>query len=234
MAHRTWGRGVALAVPLVIAGSLFVLADGDHAQDRGEGSSYLGVSRAVAPIPGALTTLAEAEGLVDFPIPVLPQTILPDPCSGVKTAISIQQVWASTDDVPKDSMQVGVTYTHGLWMSINSLGLYTFADAAEIPPVEEVFDPADFPQGLYDTQVRGHPAWAKDFDPDFKCAQQNPGGHAHVTTTPDPPTNEATALLYDPRVTGSIRWMENGAVIHLVGPFTVGQLIELADGLSWS
>jgi len=174
--------------------------------NEGLGRQQFAAGRGGPPIEGEPVSLDAAASRVAFPVLILPEIVLRDPCSGGEAALSLQGVWVSPTSTPTELREVGVTYSHGIWMALHPKQTFAFGDKSEMPTVEEAFDPRDFPEGLETGEVRGHVAHINEADAD-----------------PCPPA---------PTTSANLMWMEEGAVVQLVGPFQSSQMISLAAGMA--
>lgn len=124
------------------------------------------------PIPGELTSLAEARQRVSYSLPLVKASALSNPCGSGAGPVTLLDVWASpaTSESTPSERQVGMNYTHGLWVSLAPPSLYVFPDEAELPTVEQAFSPDDYPASVSTGSVRGHVAWVRQGDPAAACA----------------------------------------------------------------
>lgn len=174
--------------------------------------------RNAQPIPGRPVAWGEAIRAARTPLPRLRPIFLPDPCTGFESPVHLRSVWASGS---VREWQVGVAYTHGLWMTLEAAANYNDASAPELRPLQEAFPRYDFPVGLENGAVRGHRAWIGELDPRFKCSR---------------PTTNANGdwFIFDVTRTASLSWKERGVVVGLNGPFSARTLSSLASAMSWA
>ncbi len=228
--HQRRGCRVFVAtsiLPLVLLAAVVVSSTASlrlrQSSDSERRFSVTGVTVDPAPIPGIRATLAGAATTAPYPIPLLPAKQLEVPCLGVSAPLAPVDVWVSPPDTtPSQEIQVGVNFTHGIWMSLNPLSLEAITPVdGDLPHVADVFASFDTPDFVEGT-VRGHRAWTRGFDPD-------------LFTCPDPETVPVDgAVVYDPTTTANIQWLENDVVIEVAGPFPVEVLTELAQDIKWA
>lgn len=212
-----------------------------------------------APIPGSLTTLPIAKQQAGYGVPILKSAPLSDRC-GRDRVFGLVNIWVGGGETDEgvEPVQLGMNHTHGVWVSVSPSALMEFGAVSEMPTVESWFPPEDYPSELFTTSVRGHTAWANEFDSEvFSCDTGEEVSvendltegltEPNLSASPDPalgcvsdecppedetqvPAVPAPAFMYDPITSGSIKWMEDDLVIHVVGPFTVSELAELVEG----
>jgi hypothetical protein len=198
------------------------------------------------PIPGEAVSLAQARLRVDYPIPILDSSTLPDACTSVQAPVTLIQMWATSEGEDRELRQVGSSYSHGLWISVTPLAGYNFGNVSEMPTVESWFGPEDPVTELETSRVRGHVAWAGELDPNFSCegapvpdAIQSPSANVPRVHTEEEEcaglkcVPDAPKIMFNPMMTGSVTWLENGVAVNLVGPYSVAQLAVLAENISW-
>ena len=200
------------------------------------------------PIPGEPVSLAQARLRVDYAIPILASSPLPDACTAVQGPVTLVQMWATSESEDRELRQVGSSYSHGLWISVTPLAGYNFGIVSEMPTVENWFGAKDPETRLETSRVRGHVAWAAELDPNFSCegggripeiiqspAANVPEVHAgEEECTGSNCVPDAAKIMFNPRMTGSVTWLENGVAVNLVGPYPVSQLAALAENISWA
>lgn len=186
-----------------------------------------------APIPGEQVTLDEAMARVSYRLFLLHEAMrASDPCTGVPGSLRLTGIWATEiGSAPTELRRVGMTYTHGVWITLTPKQAWAASRDDELLPVEEAFSPDDYPDGLTTDSIRGHVAWTKELDPDFSCEvailpQPQPSGSLGPVASPQ-------SDVYDPRLTASLRWMENQASVQLVAPFQLPTVKSLAESGSW-
>lgn len=231
---------VGSVVPALALFAAITVGSGE--EDAGPPLRLIGRGTSVGltnPISGELLSLAEAQDRAPFSLPVLPGVEIPNPCTGKAEQLQLLEVWASAEGTTPQDRQVGMVYSGGVWVMVESVGRWseTIQKAGELPSV----DALDEPGRLIDARVRGHNAWTVEAKP-TPCEEVNrasppqvvgPSPNPGVSPTVDP-SDTKPAVLYDPARTGSIRWVENGLVIEIVGPLSVKELTDLAEGLSWA
>ena len=227
---------LALLVPLAVAGTVFVAQLGSHG-DEGVGVPFRpGTAPWMGPIPGTQTTLAAAEAAAAFQeVPLLTPVTVKDPCTGAAEQVELLETWVNS--VAADSSkQLGFVYTDGVWMSVSSVESFD-TDAikgGELAPLDSVFSPDERPTSLRDAEVRGHAAWVKDLSSDFSCKDAVAVvGSDSVPGPTDAPPIPSSDRVFDVTQTASLRWVENGVMVHLVGPFSIDDLTAIADGVTW-
>jgi hypothetical protein len=213
---------------------------------------------------GDVVTLAEARLRVDYPIPLLPSVTLSDPCGGPSQTLSPTEVWASKPSVDRSSREIAIAYPLGIWMVAIPKNFFNdnVANPDELPSVEAAFPTSDFAGGTTTGTVRGHTAWVQSPDAALDCTTasywavplENPVPPAPSRLGPyapkDPPVviapttvptdlplqaqSVGVAIHYAASGCSTLFWMEDGVVIHLVAPFPVAQLTDLAQGISFS
>lgn len=194
-----------------------------------------------APIPGAdlMPTLIDARSRVDYPIPTLTPTTLPDPCqAGKMVTLALKDIWASRTSIDRDLRQVGLTYSGGVWMSVTPKirQVDPIPSLSELPTVLEFFSPDDFPDELITGVTRGHVAWLNELGPGDLCSERADEGDIVII---DPGENGPGApagtepLRFLGTVTAHIEWMENDVIIHLTGPYNISTLQALAGTINW-
>jgi hypothetical protein len=186
------------------------------------------------PIPGMEVSLGQAEAVAGSSLPELPPAVLSDVCSGVSFPVERLAVWASTG--ADKGAQLGETYSHGIWMSLTPVSDYrpsTFS-GDELRPVEDAFSPDDFPKSLATVSVRGHLAWGKEVNPSVRCLNDT------VTDVPVRvdagsivPGVSRLAVMFNPTLNGNLTWSERGYVVEIAGLFSMKQLQELAEKMTW-
>jgi hypothetical protein len=228
-----------LPVVLLSIGFLDLVARDPRVEQQVKNLTFAGGSGGPRqPIAGEAVTLPEAQTRVDFPIPVLPAAALADACNDQGPApLTLLQVWVSSFAEGEEyAPQVGMNYSHGIWVSLSPLSSHTFGDVEELPAVEDFFDPGwSYPDGLITGVVRDHVAWKAPISPDFDCGSgsQVPGvplGEVTPLPVPEVEAPPVGAVMYDPLQTGSIKWLENGVVINLVGPYPTDILSAIVEG----
>jgi hypothetical protein len=198
------------------------------------------------PIPGEPVSLAQARLRVDYPIPILGSSALPDACTEVQGPVTLIQMWATSEGEDRELRQVGSSYSHGLWISVTPLAGYNFGNVSEMPTVESWFGPEDPETRLETSSVRGHVAWAGQLDPNFSCEGarvpeviQSPSANVPEVHTEEKEcaglkcVPDAAKIMFNPMMTGSVTWLENGVAVNLVGPYSVAQLAALAENITW-
>lgn len=180
-------------------------------------TSAAGLSLGSAPIPGELTTIADARSRAAYPILTIPETSMIHPCRGLAFTVQLQEVWASSTAVSRSDRQVGLTYNSGIWVSYTPESWYrdSIASATELPAVSRAFSSDDFPDGLTTGVVRGHTAWLAEVGPGVCASESQSGG----------------PLPYSEALMAHLEWMEDGVVIQLAGPYPVAQLQALASSM---
>ena len=229
---------VSASLPLLFV--TFALIQADSRSSSSAHHRYSGPSGFLAggPIPGVQVTLDAAQSVVAYRLPQLPLGSLPDPCTGNIEPLRLISVWASEDATPEWT-QVGLAYSHGIWMSVSPLGMMAerIRSKAELPPVDSFVDgPA--PIAVVDGTVRGQPAWQKEPAADLPCEGwlAEPSGGEPSPGNTDPVSLAALqqeALYFDGTVSGSLMWIERGVVIDLVGPYRTDELKALAKEIAW-
>lgn len=220
---------VGLIVPVLIAGvgvASYVL--GPELKKRTRPPSHSAVIN--APIIGRITTLQSAAAKVQYPLLVLAAEMLVDPCSGASQPVQLGQVYVSRSATAQENRQAGMIYSHGIWVSVTPLNMFHYGNVSELPPVEQAFDPLDFPTGLHNGTVRGHTAWVKELSPSFSCADHS-GEYSASQPNPERTPIPEHFKLYNDGTSASIKWLENGAVFHLTGPFTADKLKQIAGAM---
>jgi hypothetical protein len=236
-----WRRPLPLlaAVGILAAGAVFVLdAVTTESSPPGSANTFGPLDSFASgfsqPIAGVETSLAEARVDAAFPkIPVLPSLGVTNPCDGSSDTLTLVHSYVSVVDVGAADV-LGFVYSDGVWMSISSPKLYseTAFAGSELASLDRAFpDPADRPADLSVTDVRGHVAWAKELSDTFACPQANPRPAAN----PSPGLSGLAELppVFNPLQTASLRWIENGVVVHLVGPLPLEELMKVAEVLEW-
>lgn len=201
---RLVSPGVGRCLAVFLALGVFGGVSNSHVarQERG------GLSLGSAPIPGEITTLADAQGRAAYPVLIIPDATVSHPCLGTALPLELKEVWASPTALARSDRQVGLTYTSGIWVSFTPKSWYrtSIAAATELPPVSSVFSRDDFPDGLTTDVVRGHTAWIAEAGAGI-CAAGSESDDAHL------------------------EWMENGVVVHLAGPYLAAKLQALAASM---
>lgn len=192
------------------------------------------------PIPGKQVSLDRAADLPSFSTSLMvPPSMVSDPCTGDGAILELRNAWIAEVGSESESIppQLGMNYTEGVWVSMSAVETFgdSIAKGDELPPVVEAFSTDDFPEGLRDGSVRGHPAWIKDLG-DFKCGETTAsaisgdsvqaGELSDGLDEPDQP-----AVMFDPTVLASVQWMEDGYVIEVVGPYRADQLAAFAESM---
>jgi hypothetical protein len=80
----------------------------------------------------------------------------------------------------------------------------------------------------------------KDLTPGFSCDSTAFVG-AEITSVASPsssaslsPSPSFKGVMYDPTVTASVEWAENGYDLNVVGPYPALVLERLAEGITWT
>ena len=115
-------------------------------------------------------------------------------------------------------------------MSLTPKAFYSTSIANdELVPLAQAFDASDYPAELTAGTVRNHIAWLNEMDPGLKCNDED-------ATAPDAISSVAPQTeisRFDQTQTGNVMWVENGVVVHLVGPFPIERLISLAAQMTF-
>lgn len=244
---RVWlaATGVFLAAGLTAA---LVLAS---SSDQLPGDAFVGygglnmiTGGGTQPITGEAVDFKEVRSRTSLPIPVFSTVeTLRDVCTGDSTVLTMVTAWASAPaDRGDEPNQIGLTYTHGLWMSISPRNSFApnGGKSADFPPLEGVFPPDQMPTGVSDGTVRGHAAWVSGrSDPErlaAACSVLAETPDAVATPGVEAPLRGpggAPVQGFDSADNGGLMWAENGVVIDLAGPYTIQELQRLADGITW-
>lgn len=234
------GRRRAQVAILAIAAALFAAAafawgkSGVDREDERVGAAAIGGAGFVQPVAGVETSLANA--LVDASLPAVPvlgSIDVPDPCTGSSAPLVLLHTYVSVDS-PNSADILGFVYSSGVWMSLSTLDQFDsdlIDQSGELVPVEQALSEDDRPKDLVTGTVNGHVAWVRELSPSFSCTDD--GVENGVETTPGAPVPGSAAPIYDPTLTASIRWVENGAMIHLVGPLSLDELTKVAGSATW-
>jgi hypothetical protein len=190
------------------------------------------------PIPGVRTTLTVARSAVTFAdFPSLGSPTVKDPCVDATSPLQLLETWVNTETAGT-SVQLGFVYSHGVWMSVapaETLAHHAFDPDGELVSAEKFFAGEEGAR-LRSATVRGHVAWVKGFSSDFSCetdaAPIEAGGQSQAPPVDGTDTN--SVRIFDPTKTASLRWAERGLVLHLTGPFTVDELSQIAESMSFS
>ncbi|HEX9697386.1 MAG TPA: hypothetical protein VGB64_13865 [Actinomycetota bacterium] len=227
-------RALALTlVPLALVGAFAV---------RGQERASLG-PRAFhldAPIPGEITTLVDAKSRVDYSLPTFPAMVVASPCGAlVSVSLTLRQVYATWIEAPLAERQVGLVYSANIWMSVSKKATWQdpISSATELPDLQDVFASDDFPTGLAMGTVRSHTAWVNELGPGFSCtggdSSQPSNARSGGVGGEDPGLGGGSYMTFDNSLLGQLMWMENGVVVHLVGPYTAAQLTAMASQIQW-
>jgi hypothetical protein len=249
MSRRMLVAGSSVLATFLLAAFLLLHAMGHST--RGGGPGY---ALDPKPIVGELVNISDAHRLTDYPIPLLPKATLTDPCTHAATTVSLAQVWTNRELKDRSLRQVALTYNVGLWMTVTPKTWFVdkIASAQELPPAETAFAAFDYPTGTTTGSVRGHTAWVQQSGENLSCGSAQFWAGPPDTASGSEPQCEDAQLRHPMilprgwptssplpwcRGTGpahydgagsEVRWMENGVVIDLTGPFTIDQLASLA------
>lgn len=184
------------------------------------------------PIPGTEVPMAAASKQLHYYLPILPEVSLVDVCTQELSPLTPLQVFVSSDS---PNAQSGMTYSNGIWVSVTPVSQYarSIQEAGELPPVNEWFSEGDYPTELATSAVHGKTAWVKELSKDFSCQSASSKSVPNTKSVDGSPVPEPPlAKMFDPTKSGDITWLENGLVIDISGPYSVEQLMALADGTS--
>jgi len=222
-----------LIVPFIVGGAIlagFIVPSSDQPRR---------LAFPTQPVPGEEVSLEQAQMRADFDVPLLsPQRLTAACATENEPELRLLATWAS--DVEDKSLQIGFNYSHGIWVSISPITVYS-SDAlngSELAPVSEAFTQADFPSQLETVSVRDHTGWLKPLSRSFDCDSGQPVvPHEPVSPRPSISPDEVAegnrGVMYDPTTIGSLEWAERGVIVNIAGPYDSGTLMELADGIDW-
>lgn len=190
------------------------------------------------PIPGVRADLAAVKASFALPgVPIVGPTAISGPCvDPAHASMTLLESWTLTTK-PHSSTRLGFVFTNGVWMSVGSLAEFSsdMTDSkGELISVEEALKGDDAPTTLFTTSVRGHTAWGKDLSQGFACDRDSLPVSSDSGETPSPLPVGDPNQMFDVSKTASLRWVEHGAVIHLVGPVDLDTLKVVAGSIEWS